>query len=394
MNNTRKTWVARLHKIAYPVLSAMAEDRLKETLPLYPHPDRAVGVDYLEALSRTLAGIAPWLELDSDLITDPEEQKLQAEYRDLARRAIANGTNPQAKDYCVWNVHPGNLNPCQPVVESAYMSFAFLKAPQQLFYLQDKTVQTQILDCMHQVRTVRPIRNNWIMFTALTEAFLYRFTGTCEPMKIEYALSKHSEWYVGDGMFQDGDSFMMDYYNSYVIQPMFHLVTASIGDLLGTGKYANLIGHSIQRYCEIQERSISGDGSYPPYGRSIVYRMSAFTALSYCAYHNILPKALPAPQVRCALDKMTAKIMSAENMFDKDGFLTLGLMGEQKRLLNFYTNVGSLYCCSTVFLPLGLAPSDVFWTGEDCKITWEKIWAGEDMPLDVGLHSRETKKFL
>jgi hypothetical protein len=38
--------------------------------------------------------------------------------------------------------------------------------------------------------------------------------------RIDYALRKHEEWFVGDGMYGDGPRFHWDYYNSFVIQPM------------------------------------------------------------------------------------------------------------------------------------------------------------------------------
>ncbi len=38
--------------------------------------------------------------------------------------------------------------------------------------------------------------------------------------KIDFAVDKHKEWYKGDGWYGDGPDFHLDYYNSFVIQPM------------------------------------------------------------------------------------------------------------------------------------------------------------------------------
>lgn len=390
---TRKQWVESLDKIAYPVINGMASDNLKKVLPLCePHEMRLVGADYLEAIGRTIAGIAPWIELSNDEILDENEKNLQNSYREMTRKAIDNATNPYSKDYCLWNISDDNLNPCQPVVDTAYFVSALLKAPNELFYKQEAYVQHNILNCVYKIRSARPMRSNWLMFSAMIEVFLYKFTGTCEPMKIEYALSKHMEWYVGDGFYKDGDSFMMDYYNSYVIQPMLEDVIHFMGDLLKTDKYAIHISQTIKRYCEILERSIAPDGTYPPLGRSIIYRMSAFYALSHCAYREILPKSLENSQVRCALDKVIKKTMSSSAMFDEFGFLTIGVMGKQENLANYYTNIGSLYICTNVFVPLGLSPSHAFWNSDDKKITWEKFWDGEDLPYDNCLHINNMRK--
>jgi hypothetical protein len=62
----RKVWLSFMDKVARPVVSALAEDRLKETMPvvLSKHIDNKETrskVTYLEAWGRVLSGIGPWL---------------------------------------------------------------------------------------------------------------------------------------------------------------------------------------------------------------------------------------------------------------------------------------------------------------------------------------------
>ena len=47
-----------------------------------------------------------------------------------------------------------------------------------------------------------------------------------------------------------------------------------------------------------------------------------------------------------------------------------------------YINIGSLYLCSAVFLPLGLSPADPFWAAADEGWTGRKVWAGEHITID------------
>ena len=64
--NTRRYWLDTMLRIASPVLHALAEDRLREVLPIEskaPREDRE-NYTYLEAFGRTLVGMAPWLELE------------------------------------------------------------------------------------------------------------------------------------------------------------------------------------------------------------------------------------------------------------------------------------------------------------------------------------------
>ena len=87
---TRQYWLQLMDQIARPVLSALAEDKLRQVLPIESKSSREdrEQYTYLEAFGRTLTGIAPWLELEG---LTGEEAALQAEYR---RMVLAGLTTP------------------------------------------------------------------------------------------------------------------------------------------------------------------------------------------------------------------------------------------------------------------------------------------------------------
>ena len=63
----RKYWVDLLYKISYPVLDDLSRSSLKKNMPVEKGPDYnlvAANVTHLEAVGRTLAGIAPWLTVE------------------------------------------------------------------------------------------------------------------------------------------------------------------------------------------------------------------------------------------------------------------------------------------------------------------------------------------
>ena len=199
----------------------------------------------------------------------------------------------------------------------------------------------------------------------------------CNKKPITYALQKHKEWYKGDGWYGDGRRLHMDYYNSFVIQPM-------IMDVLDVMKRHGIEGadfYDVQlkrfvRYAEQLERMIGPDGTYPPLGRSIAYRLGAFQALSQVSLMKKLPKNIKPAQVRCALTQ-AMKRQLVEGTFNKEGWLTLGFCGHQPQLAEKYVSTGSLYMCTLVFLPLGLDATDDFWSGKPEKWTSLKIWNGD-----------------
>src|SRR5687767_14543787 len=97
--NNRRLWLQHLDKLARPVISNLAEGKLKErmSVELAKNVDNAANrtsVSYLEAFGRTLSGIAPWLNLEGGSV---EEVALRKQYRDWTLKAIANAVNPKSK---------------------------------------------------------------------------------------------------------------------------------------------------------------------------------------------------------------------------------------------------------------------------------------------------------
>ena len=79
---------------------------------------------------------------------------------------------------------------------------------------------------------------------------------------------------------------------------------------------------------------------------------------------------------------MIRRVMDTAPMFDEQGWLLPGVIGQQPELAEGYISVGSLYLCSAVFLPLGLPEQDPFWSGEAEDWTGKKIWSGAHGRID------------
>ena len=116
MGNVRKEWLERMLRIAAPVMDSLAEGKLHCTLPNTWHPDRKPYA-MLEALGRTLEGIAPWLELDG---LSGEEKDIQAQWREKTRRAVSQAVDPQSADYMNFREGYG-----QALVDAAFLASVF-----------------------------------------------------------------------------------------------------------------------------------------------------------------------------------------------------------------------------------------------------------------------------
>jgi hypothetical protein len=371
----RKYWVETLIKIAEPVLTALARKELKKTMPVEQGNWDRQPYAHLEAISRTLVGIAPWLESE---IKDGWEGELRKKYAELAREAIDSATDPESTDYV--NFTEGG----QPIVDAAFLAHAILRAPIELWEKLDLRVKENIIAALKKTRIGRkPVFSNWLLFSAMIETALYKMGEDWDHMRVDYAIRQFEQWYLGDGVYSDGPEFHWDYYNSFVIQPMLLDILLNVGSFYKEWEaLKEQVLKSEKRYAAVLERFIAPDGSYPAIGRSIVYRFGAFQALGQIALMRELPEGIEPSQVRCAMTEVIKRTMDAPGTFDENGWLKIGLCGSQPNLGEGYICTGSLYLCTAGLLPLGLAPEDEFWSGEDKAWTWKKIWQGENLPAD------------
>jgi hypothetical protein len=383
-NNDRKLWLSYMDKLARPILSNMAEDKLKENMPVVLSPiidnkDSRAQVAYLEAFGRIMCGIAPWLNGEGG---NAEEVALRKQYRQWALKALANAVNPAAKDYLHWT---GG----QPLVDASFLALALVRCS-WLWENADTATRLRVIDAFRATRSTTPGYNNWILFSGMIEAFFCKYNLEYDQLRIEYGIRQFAQqWYVGDGNFSDGSEYHWDYYNSYVIQPYL----STIMEVMGKKNrlyawFAPNFDKISKRYAEIQERMINTDGSFPVTGRSIVYRGGAFHHLADMALREQLPPALKPAQVRAALTAVIKKTSESPTTFTKDGWLNLGLYGHQPGLAERYITTGSLYLCSAILLPLGLPETSEFWSAPAEPWTAVKVWSGKDLPADHALDLR------
>jgi hypothetical protein len=373
----RKYWVDTMLGIVHPVLDAFSRRQIKREMPVEGKLTDRPSFTYLEALGRSLAGLAPWLEAHSH---DPEEERRRAYYATLAREAIEAATDPASDDYV--NFSHGH----QPIVDAAFLAHAILRAPNELWGKLGKPVQDHVVRALQLTRSRKPYFTNWLLFAGMIETFLYKAGADWDRMRVDFALKQHEQWYLGDGMYLDGPEYHCDYYNSFVIQPMLVDIIDTVADL--EPDWAQLRDPILRRairYGDILEKMISPEGAFPAVGRSIAYRFGAFQHLAQMALQHRLPEHMNPSQVRCALTQVIRRMMDVPGNFDDNGWLRIGFCGHQPELGEVYISTGSLYLCSTVFLPLGLSEEDPFWSREPAPWSSCQIWSGSSVSIDRAL---------
>lgn len=369
-------------RMAEPVLSNMAKGRLKKSFQLEVSPTwdgRDKGVTYLECFGRLVAGVAPWLALPDDATPEGVSRK---RLRELALQSYVHSVDPKSPDYLLWQ------GPGQTLVDSAYFTNALMRAPKALWEPLDATTKRRIVAEIKSLRRIEPPYINWLLFAAMNEAWLLSVGEEHDPMRMNGAIRKINEWYVGDGWIKDGEAFHFDYYGSYVMHPMlFEIleVAARHKAPFWNGKPDELLAQAVkrmQRYGEHLERFISPQGTWPPVGRSLTYRTAVFQPLALLAWRKQLPPSLPEGQVRAALDAAHRAIWTTASNFTPDGYLTIGFMGHQPALGDWYSNNGSMYIASAGFLSLGLPATDSYWTSAAQDWTQKRAFGGEKFAKD------------
>lgn len=377
----RAQLAALAQKMSEPVLTNMAAGTLKKNFALEVSPTwdgRDKGVAYLECFGRLIAGIAPWLALADD---STPEGRTRKRLHQLALQSYTNSVDPANPDYLLWK------GPGQTLVDSAYFTNALMRAPKALWEPLDARTKQRIIAEIKALRRIEPPYINWMLFAAMNEAWLMSIGEEFDPLRMNVAIRKINEWYVGDGWIKDGDAFHFDYYNAFVMHPMLVEILDVLDQKKGAfwnGKPEELRAQAVkrmQRFGEHLERFISTDGSFPPIGRSLTYRTAAFQPLALLALRKQLPASLPEGQIRAALQAVHKAVWTAPGNF-KDGYLTIGFVGHQPELGDWYSNNGSMYIASASLLPLGLPESDTYWTSPPQDWTQKKAFAGARFPKD------------
>jgi hypothetical protein len=190
----RVVWIAALQRMAGPVLRAFASRTLKLTMPVEGTGDSRYArshFSHLEALARTLVGIAPWLELAS---IKGEEEDMRSEFAALAVNAISSAVDPISPDFVNFTFS------FQPIVDAAFLSQALLRAPRSLLLALPGPTRDSLIAGLRSTRSRKAHFNNWLLFAAMIEVGL-RALGAedWDRARVDFALRQHEQWYKGDG---------------------------------------------------------------------------------------------------------------------------------------------------------------------------------------------------
>ena len=318
----REIWCDIMYRMAAPVLSNMSEGLLKQNMLVELSPTwdgRNKNVTYMECFGRFMAGLAPWLSLPDD---DTPEGVRRRQLHEWALKSYANAVDPDSNDYLLWRQEN------QTLVDAAFIAESFLRSYDALWMPLDNITKQRYIAEFTDLRRVDPSYSNWLLFSATVESFLRKAGASSDTYRISSSLRKIEEWYIGDGWYSDGPNFAFDYYNSFVIHPMYIETLEVITEAGKHKKIGNMPGCNYheaikraQRFGIILERLISPEGTLPVVGRSITYRTGSLQTLALLAWRHWLPEELPNGQVRSAMTAVIKRMFGDNHNFNEKASL-------------------------------------------------------------------------
>jgi hypothetical protein len=361
---TRAHWVYILSRITYGYTKA-AEVSGSPARALFPDDRRGLpdSVDAIESFARMASAWGAWLRNPANpatLIFEDHEMNLEA----LLRQALLDGTdtsNPRT----YWG-DIGHMD--QRIVESADIAVTVWMSRERVFNKMNAEEQAQIITWLAQVDGKGTYTDNWILFTAMTQAVRHHLGYPSPVDDLDNRLMQVGEFYRGDGWYVDGPTNEFELYNAWMFG--WHYLLWAWIDGERRPDHRQLVLQRGQSFINGFLHFFGANGSYPAWGRSIVYR---FAALAPFAVGHLLGIAPQDPGLLRRVSSGCIRYFYEHDMFDpRDHFIRQGYHGDFPPAGEAYISPGSPYWCCHGLFALTFDSDDPFWIATETALPVER----------------------
>ena len=270
-----------------------------------------------------------------------------------------------------WNGTP------QPIVEAANLAFGLAVSRARFWDLLGDKLREQTADWLAHHAAKHGSDNNWLLFTAVIEAFL-RSTGYDVPGGHAQAdVDRFESWYLGDGWYNDGPistttghGNRVDHYNSWVIQPfLWQWYQLTEQPPARRDRFLARLGEFADSYALL----FAADGSPLHQGRSLTYRHAVLGGLWAAALAGAGSEPAGATRRLASgvLRNFTALGVGA------DAAPSLGRGAAQfLPMCQVYSGPGSPYFAGMGFLGMATPADHPLWTEPEQPQSAERTGAG------------------
>jgi hypothetical protein len=281
----------------------------------------------------------------------------------LLRQALLDGTNP-ANPYTYWG-DIGHLD--QRIVETADVALALWLSRERVFDRMTATERHQVISWLAQVDDKETYPDNWIIFPAMVEAVRLQLGYSISESSLEFRLAQVSAFYRHDGWYADGAGYEFDLYNAWMFN--WHYLLLGWIDGKRRPDYYQTVRSRARSFLASFQYFFGANGSYPAWGRSLVYR---FAVVSAFAVGYLLGLAPGSPGRLRRLGSGCLGYFNEHGLFSPEGdFASQGFHSHFPQAGEGYIAPGSpAWACHGLFA-LTLDPDDPFWTTTEAPLPVE-----------------------
>jgi hypothetical protein len=257
-----------------------------------------------------------------------------------------------------WNGNP------QPIVEAANLAFGLSISRTQFWDRLDEKLREQLADWLIHHATKHGSDNNWLLFTAVIEAFL-RSAGYDVPKgHAQQDIDLFESWYLGDGWYNDGPiskktghGNRVDHYNSWVIQPfLWQWYQLTDQPTERRERFRARLAEFADTYALL----FAPDGSPLHQGRSLTYRQAVLGGLWTAALAGV---GNESPGATRRLASGVLRHFTTDLGVGAEGAPTLGRAAKEfLPMCQVYSGPGSPYFAGMGFLGLAAPADHALWT--------------------------------
>ncbi|ACU70514.1 conserved hypothetical protein [Catenulispora acidiphila DSM 44928] len=326
-----------------------------------PGRPSAAGIrsDGIEGFARSFLTAAPLLAGRAE---DPHDHAGWYA-RGLAAAMAPDGPDRWGRAIGVDEIKQWNGTP-QPIVEAANLAFGLAVCRAQLWDRLDEKLRDQTADWLTHHAVKHGSDNNWLLFTAVIEAFLTSAGYDVPGGHAQEDVDVFESWYLGDGWYNDGPigpttghGNRVDHYNSWVIHPfLWQWYQLSEQAVERREQYLRRLGEFADSYALL----FAADGSPLHQGRSLTYRHAVLGGLWTAALAGVGSESAGATRRLASgvLRRFTVELGAAV-----DGPPSLGWSSRQfLPMCQVYSGPGSPYFAGMGFLGLAAPADHPLWT--------------------------------
>lgn len=299
-------------------------------------------------------------------------------------KMILNGVNEKSK--CFW----GKLNNYdQKAVEMLpVILFCFLHK-QRLKNISTDSDFENLSKWFNQINEKSVSPNNWLFFVVLVNLLLEEMGLQYSTEKVEKAFQLIEKMYLGNGWYSDGVTEQKDYYVSFAIHfySLLYVKFAS-DDVDRINKFS-------QRACVFSKDFIywfAESGEALPFGRSLTYKFAQVAFWSALVANKIYP--YPVEVIKGIINRNLRWWFNQE-IFDNNGYLTVGYAYSNQNFAENYNAKGSSYWALKAFILLLLDENDDFFLCNEAPLPeLEAIKYIPEAHMTIYRHHKEVQAFV